>query len=154
MKISGKNDRILSVLIPNRIIESIDLIVQERSIMKFDLNNNYLFAAQTGTGFVDPHPLYKRYSELYCLAKPLDMRGTNLRKLHYNFDKPSLFSPCASCAENSELAVIGVNEWRAISVGCVAQHHLIITFLAGIYQQINMLIMLPFYLLQIIFFVD
>ena len=83
MKISGKNDKILSVLIRHEIIHAVDLLVQERSIMELDPSNNYLFAAENLTGYVDPHPLFRRYSELYGLDRPLDMRGTNLRKLKY-----------------------------------------------------------------------
>ena len=80
MKISGKNDRVLSVLIPNAIIEAIDLLVNERSIIGLDPSNNFLFGAQTANGFVDPQPLFRRFSESYGLKNPIDMRGTNLRK--------------------------------------------------------------------------
>ena len=80
MKISGKNDAVLSVLIPNAIVEAIDLLVKERSMIGLDPSNNYLFGAQTGTGFVDPKPLFRRFSESYGLKNPIEMRGTNLRK--------------------------------------------------------------------------
>ena len=79
MKIIGKNSNPVSVLIPKAVEESLDILVDFRSTSQLPQDNLYLFGAHKSTGFLDPYPLFKKYSERYELEQPLKMRATRLR---------------------------------------------------------------------------
>ena len=79
MKIIGKNSNPVSVLIPKTVEKSLDMLVDFRSASELPNDNIYLFGAENSTGFIDPYPLFKRYSERYELKQPLKMRATKLR---------------------------------------------------------------------------
>ena len=79
MKIIGKNSNPVSVLIRNDVKESLDVMITKRHLANLDPTNNYLFGADNSKGYVDPYPLYQRYSKCYELSQPLNMRATKLR---------------------------------------------------------------------------
>ena len=79
MKIIGKNSNPVSVLIRNDVIGSLDVMVKQRHLENLDPANDYLFGADNLKGFVDPYPLFQRYSQRYELSQPLQMRATRLR---------------------------------------------------------------------------